>query len=500
MGAPQLPNPVYCDADSVDYDICTLVFAGLTRFDPAQQRVVPDIATDWWISPDYTKYTFHLSPTATWHDGEQVTADDVIFTYETILQNPEYQGPFRGAFKNVKIKRVDDLAVTFELERPEAFFLRDTTIGLLPAHLLAAEPVSYLPNLAFNQKPVGCGPYKLTSLTPSEAKFVRHESRAQTGFIDNIVLNFYPDFSTMSRQQAQIKNIKTVPNSAQGEFLGRTNFVVQEVELPQYVALFFNTEKGVLRHKGVRQSLRSFINVKQILAAVAPAHQIFDPIFIRATKPLTDRADFYDPQLGNKKLAELGWHKTAENYFVREEIREDDQKIQKPVVLRLLTFDRDDFWQVSVLVADMLGRQGIRVEVDVRTGDDFLTALTERDYDLLLYGETVGRDLDFYPFWHSSQCGAAGLNLAEYANLEVDRLLMSLHETFDGGKQSEQLTKVRDLLLETVPAVWLYKPVYLFAHEPELHGVETTGYASLADRLRQLAQNWSLKTKLQFQW
>ena len=79
VGSPQYVNPLLCQYNDVDRDLCALVFSGLLRFDERGQ-LQPDLADSWEVSPDGLVYTFRLRPNARWHDNRPVTADDVIYT------------------------------------------------------------------------------------------------------------------------------------------------------------------------------------------------------------------------------------------------------------------------------------------------------------------------------------------------------------------------------------------------------------------------------------
>ena len=85
-GNPKYLNPLLCDATDVDMDLCALLYRGLTRIDK-NGRVVGDLAAEWTIK-DGVEYTFRLKPDQYWHDGEPVTAEDVMFTVG-VLQDPE---------------------------------------------------------------------------------------------------------------------------------------------------------------------------------------------------------------------------------------------------------------------------------------------------------------------------------------------------------------------------------------------------------------------------
>ncbi len=111
-GVPQYLNPIIA-ATNVDQDVSALVFSGLTRYDRGG-TIVPDLARSFSTDPEGKVWRFTLRSDATWHDGAEVTADDVVYTVG-LLQDKAYVGPFRDAFRGVSVARVDAKTVTFTL-------------------------------------------------------------------------------------------------------------------------------------------------------------------------------------------------------------------------------------------------------------------------------------------------------------------------------------------------------------------------------------------------
>src|SRR5215217_3877417 len=108
-GDPRFLNPLLCEANAVDQDLCALLYRGLTKINK-QGRVVPDLAQDWTIT-DGKIYTFRLREDQFWHDGQRVTADDVIFTV-SVLQDPNVLSlpDLTGLWSTVTVEKVNDFA------------------------------------------------------------------------------------------------------------------------------------------------------------------------------------------------------------------------------------------------------------------------------------------------------------------------------------------------------------------------------------------------------
>ena len=140
-------------------EINLLLFAGLTAHDE-NNSVVPGLAESWTFDESTDTYKFTLREGLTFHDGEPVTAEDVKFTIESIM-DPDNGSENASNFEDVKsIKVIDDTHVDIQLDAPNVAMLDYLTIGILPEHLLKDEDMT---TSDFNQNPVGAGPYKLVS-------------------------------------------------------------------------------------------------------------------------------------------------------------------------------------------------------------------------------------------------------------------------------------------------------------------------------------------------
>ena len=105
LGRPVSVNPLAARTQ-VDRDLVALAFSGLVRLGP-DGSVVPDLATRWSSDASGKTWTFELRPDARWHDGEPVTANDVVFTVRT-LRDPAYQGPGAGSWNEATATAIGD--------------------------------------------------------------------------------------------------------------------------------------------------------------------------------------------------------------------------------------------------------------------------------------------------------------------------------------------------------------------------------------------------------
>ena len=166
VGRPTSISPLSARTQA-DRDLIALVFGGLVRLGP-EGGFAPDLAATWTMSDEGRTWTFDLREEATWHDGEPVTAEDVVFTIDT-LRDPEYTGPGSFSWEDVIVTAVDERTVRFELTTPLGGFLQAATQPIVPAHLLRDVPVARLADEPFGRQPVGSGPFALVSIDDDRA-------------------------------------------------------------------------------------------------------------------------------------------------------------------------------------------------------------------------------------------------------------------------------------------------------------------------------------------
>src|SRR3989344_1523137 len=165
VGRIRALNPLFVDFNDADRDLSRLIFSGLMRYDHETKNFFPDLAAEWSRSKDGLVYTFTVRTNAKWHDGAPVTVDDIIFTFQTIIQNPAFRNPvLKNSFDGVQVASPSPNTVTFTLPKQNSFFISQMTTGIVPKHLLENVPPADLDVSAFSREPVGTGPYRLIAL------------------------------------------------------------------------------------------------------------------------------------------------------------------------------------------------------------------------------------------------------------------------------------------------------------------------------------------------
>jgi peptide/nickel transport system substrate-binding protein len=173
--SPNSFNPLFATNSASD-NIVRLLFGSLVNLNMVTQEAGPGLAESWSVAADQKTWTFKLRPGVRWSDGQPFTADDVVFTWNELMYNPELNrltyDLFRSGGQNFAVTKVDD--TTVRVVTPEVFAPLIDFFGgvpILPKHALEGAlrekvfPMAY----SLNTRPariVGCGPYRVKEIKP----------------------------------------------------------------------------------------------------------------------------------------------------------------------------------------------------------------------------------------------------------------------------------------------------------------------------------------------
>ncbi|PSO45225.1 MAG: hypothetical protein BRC22_01305 [Parcubacteria group bacterium QH_9_35_7] len=173
--------------------------------------------------------------------------------------------------------------------------------------------------------------------------------------------------------------------------------------------------------------------------------------------------------------------------------RKDDE--DNLVSFEIVTQNSDEYKRVAKLIKNFMAELGIRVDLKFVTPRSLSQrVIKNRTYDSLLYGVVVGGDGDQYPFWHSSQTEPPGLNLSQYENEDVDKLLDRIRTSTSSKKREQIYQKFQQKITEDQPAIFLYRPFYNYAQSKKIKRFDISGIHSPADRFSNIT-DWYLETK-----
>jgi len=504
VGTPKYINPILSQTNDTDMDLTRLTFSGLMKVSP-DQELVEDLAERYEISENQKTYTFYLRKDIKFHDGENLTADDVIFTFESIL-DPEFNSPLYLNFKGVGIERVDDYTIRFNLQEPFIPFSSSLTFGILPAHIWQEVPPENALLADFNLRPIGSGPYQFKSLVKDKNgniksyELVRNDNYyAHIPYIEKLYFKFYPDLNSALEaiENKKVDGISFVPNDKKEEVEKRNGKVnYQALRLPQYTAIFFNQENKLLKTREVREALALSINKEEIIQeALSGEGEIINgpilPGYI-GYNPEIKKYQF-DLEAAKKELEDAGWvyPQTAEG----EPPAQVRVKGEAELAFAISTIDQQEYLKTVEIIKEAWQTIGVRVETKIYSTKDIQKKVIKpRAYEALLFGEIIGIDPDPYPFWHSSQSRDPGLNLAVFYNKDIDQLLEEARKTNDEEQRRMKYLHFQNILADEIPAIFLYNPIYTYGLNNKIKGREGKYITVPSNRFSGI-ENWYINTK-----
>ncbi|PIW36370.1 MAG: hypothetical protein COW24_05730 [Candidatus Kerfeldbacteria bacterium CG15_BIG_FIL_POST_REV_8_21_14_020_45_12] len=513
VGSPQYINPLLSSLTDVDSDLTKVVFSGLFRTTDANE-LKTDLVTNYVISDDQLTYTFYLKRGVKWHDGEDFTVDDVIFTIAQI-QDPLVQSALQSALKGVNTNKIDDFSFSMTLPEPFAPFLSSLTFGILPEHLWFNVPAQNVALTQLNVQPIGTGPYKFSRLvressgTITELQLVRNEDYYGTApFLDELDFRFYPDvFSAVDALKAKkIEGLGFYPADQQADVEKKNNDLeFYSLRIPQYIALFFNQKQSnkVLKDETVRKALAQVVDRERLIDEVL--HGQGEPIYSAILPGYVGyNADVEKYEFNRDEAIRL----LEEDDWTFPEASEDSdetlefsprEKDGVRLEFTVSTVDLPQYQQTLAILQESWQDIGVKVNVDSYSAQDIQNSVVKtRDYEALLFGEIVGTDPDPYPFWHSSQQDYPGLALSIFRDSEIDQLLEEARKTTDDEERRVKYLHFQNNIANSVQAIFLFNPHYTYAVHKKVKGVNSDQYITVpADRFAGIG-GWYIKTDRQF--
>lgn len=472
--APTLFNPYY-STDTSSSTIEDFIYSGLVTVDH-DFNPEGDLAESWDFTEDGLKWTFNLRENVKWHDGEDFTADDVVFSYSIPLHE-DYVGPRGLPFEIVEeVNKIDDYTVEIILSEPYAPFITITAqYGILPEHILGDVPIADLGKQRFNTKePIGTGAFKFKEWR--EGEYIELTANEDYYFgspkIGSIIYKIVPDMNTLMAQ-LQVGDINLTGISPQYMETAKTIEEKGIIDLSSgpsnsWEFIGYNLRNDLFKDKLVRQALTHAIDKEAIVQAIldgsgtvthgpgSPANWSFNP----------DVPKFeYDPEEAKRKLKEAGWEPGADGV-----LEKDGQKFE--FVLKT-TSANEIRQQIAEVAQQQFNEIGIKTSIELLEWSAYVeeTSPPKWNFDAIVAGWSIGSDPDPTWFWHTSEI-ENGLNYSAYSNPEVDELLSQNTRVSDLEERKEIIGKADAIVAEDQPSTFLYTGEGHLAVSVDLQGPE----------------------------
>jgi len=264
IGQPQLINPLYSSISDIDRDLVELLFSGLMKYD-SDGNIIPDLIDKYNVENNGRNIVFSIKEGVKWHDGTNLTIEDVIFTIN-LVQDSEYSSPLRTNWIGVEIVKMSEYEALLKLKQAYSGLEEClANLKIMPKHIwenstFQAMTANTQANI-FN--PIGSGPYKIKKVIQNKDKSIRSivlqrnsEYYGSIPYIKNIELVFFNTEGEIinSFQKGKINSALINNYSEEG----------YNIETTSYYTLFLNNQNSILGNKEIRQALTFITNKEEL--------------------------------------------------------------------------------------------------------------------------------------------------------------------------------------------------------------------------------------------
>lgn len=428
-------------------------------------QITGDLAESWEISDDGLTWTFKLREGVQWHDGEALTADDVVYTFQTIQTSEEDIAPFRPRFlqggEPIPFEAADDYTVVATLKEPNASFFTDISVPIVPRHVLEGQDLREGP---FNRQPVGTGPFKVVEWRAGESISLEAFDGYFRGrpCLDRVIFRIIPDLDAQVNAllTGEIDFVPNIPGAAVQRFQDNPDFTLAVAESDSLFQIFFNLAREQFQDARVRQALMVAIDRQAVIDTVRQGYGVvhnshFDHVVPFYRQDKLGGYD-YDPERAAAMLDELGITDSD-----GDGIRDKDGA---PWIINLLTFTQGfrDYFEYAQVVQAYWQDIGIQVNLETR---DLATMVEQiyqerkwdKPYDVLTSGwAQIGPEPNSYAnFYMTTE--ELGPNISNYENPQVNELFEQARVLSDFDARMAIYEEIEAILWEELPTLPLYR-------------------------------------------
>ncbi|MEN8241039.1 MAG: peptide ABC transporter substrate-binding protein [Chloroflexota bacterium] len=500
VGTPIRFNPLLDSYNQVDRDVDNLIYSRLIRFD-SWGNPQPDLVKSFGVSITGEIYNIQLRENAVWHDGTPVTTADILFTIG-LMAGGEMPVPSDVVelWNSVDVIAFDALNMQFRLPEPYAPFIDYLSFGVLPYHLLGSKSAAEIINDPFNLQPVGTGPYQLTELRTKDGQITGIVLEAfEDYFLDQPLLEqiafryFSTTFEALAAyQRGEILGIGEVGLDAIDAVLAEPGLNIHSVRLPEITMVLFNLDNAEVpffQELNVRKALMLALNRPWMIdqSIDGQAMLAHSPILAGTWAHYDGVVKYqFDPEEAIRLLrgAEYG---LGVDGAVREKegVRLSFEMVfpDTPTHTRLAMMIRD-YWAAVGVGVNLIPVPPTSLVRDYLQTHNYQAALV----DLSL---SDSPDPDPYPFWHQAMINN-GQNYSQWDDRRASEYLENARVTPNRDERVRLYKNFQIHYSRELPALPLFSPVYNYAVDDEISGIQMGPLYDPSDRFNSVV-NWSLQ-------
>ena len=509
--APQgIFNPLISNL-AMDHYVESVVYASLMTVND-QGELETYLADEYEVSDDQKTITYKINEDAKWHDGEDVTAEDIAFTF-TSMASGDYTGGYYGDVQNIKgaqdyhdgksseiegIKVVDENTIEIEFEKVYAPAVTNLgTVQILPEHVWSEVAVGEWTNKTeLLNNPIGCGPYKLTEY--KSGSYVKFEATSDffggEAKTKNLVFKVINADTTQAEFKSGSIDIANVEGLTKADIDSLVEEGYKKIDYDNYMFTYmgFNLRNEKLQDVNLRKAFMHAINREGIVDNVVEGRgQVVNAPMLPSSWAYPEESMLdsyeYDVEKAKSLLKEAGWEDKDGDGIVENE---NGEKLELTLVCQTNHPIRE---KTAVVIQENLKEIGVKIEIDSMEYSSVMDqVVANHEFDLYMMGNTLSLDPDPRPMWHSdaisNEKGVVGYNIVAYYNEETDKLIEEGNATLDQSERKEIYNEFGKILNEDVPEAYLFCQDIERVYNSKLEGYKPSTFNEFYN-----VHNWVIK-------
>ena len=463
---PMIVNPLYAD-DRVSMTLAHILFDSLYKVEDGE--LVYQLAESMEPSEDFLTYTLKLREDVKWHDGEDFTADDMIFTLESILdekQNAKGRNSLLLDGEPIGIEKLDDYTIEFKLSHVNIPFVENlSSIKPIPKHIFDGE--GNIAESSANAEPVGNGAFKFKAHKTGELYEVERNDDyyGDVALLDGIAYRVIPDpnAALVALENGEISASYLKANEVE-KFEDNDDIELITFSESMVNNIFFRTNNEKVSDVKARQAIAYGIDKDKIIEAVYKGTEFASPAtssFAKEVPFWTDDVEDYEynPERAKELLKEAG---------------KENLELRLMYTSGIATQEKE-----ALLVQEMLKEIGVEIELLPMERGTFVERILDpenQDFEIATNGYVMGSNADNYSTIFTT--GNAN-NFSGYSNPKVDELFDKAAIETDEDTRREMYEEIQKIVAEDVVQYPTAYPKSIIAYSKEFKGLEEAKPASI---------------------
>lgn len=459
----------YQSYDTITNNLTTQIWDGLLEFGEPNMELQPALASD-WMAEDETTYVYELREGVTFHDGSEMTAEDVIASAE-LTTSDEAQSPLAWMFDSVEsFRKIDQYTVEVNLSQPDAAF---QFVPATTAWCIAPASAIEEMGTGLAQEPIGAGPFQLDEWnTGNYVEISRHEDYwdEDLPYLDRVRFEIVPSGT------ARITGLQN------GDYGGTNDIPIDQIsaletidDVNLYTAtsfqtsfVVFNTTKEPFTNPDVRRALSYAVDTEGITQntvgdfGTEATSMLPENMAGHVTPDELEYDGFpYDPEMAESMLDDAGY--TGSPRFETTLLSPKDTVRQNPALIIQQNLAQID---VNVNIREVSTSEYVESywgETDMSAREPMQMGLWASDFP--------SPDGILTPLFQSNQ-RPPGNNWFAYENKEVDEIINSFTTSLNEDERADLMKQANQIIVDQAPGIWLFHPDTTKAFNQKFNGYD----------------------------